>query len=121
LQAGLRADMRKLRADHITWTQLFVIAAEAGSSDADETAGRLCRTRQTSATPSSRCTARPACTLIDAAKAGDNAKVSSTKTALYANGDQIAAFLTKANPTSWPAAEMRQMMRDHLDTPSLRP
>lgn len=31
-----------------------------------------------------------------------------------ANADQIAAFLSKANPKSWPEPEMRMMMHDHL-------
>ena len=35
--------------------------------------------------------------------------------AWYANGDQIAAFLTKANPQSWPLSAARSMMRMHLD------
>ena len=29
--------------------------------------------------------------------------------------NQIADFLAKANPKNWPAAEMRHMMREHLD------
>jgi hypothetical protein len=31
-----------------------------------------------------------------------------------ANADEIAAFLSKANPRSWKPAEMRAMMRAHL-------
>jgi hypothetical protein len=31
------------------------------------------------------------------------------------NADEIAAFLSGANPKSWPAAEMKQMMHTHLD------
>jgi len=32
----------------------------------------------------------------------------------FANADAIAAFLSGANPKNWPAAEMKQMMHDHL-------
>ena len=53
--------------------------------------------------------------LITAAKAGDNATVATTKDKWYANADQIADLLSAANPTNWPAAEMRTMMHDHLD------
>ena len=53
--------------------------------------------------------------LIAAAKANDTAKVATTKASWYANANQIADFLAKANPTNWPAVEMRTMMRDHLD------
>jgi hypothetical protein len=130
LQAALRADMRKLWEDHVTWTRLFIIAAEAGSADADETAQRLLQNQTdignalkplygeatgTGLTALLRQHILTAGDLIAAAKAGDSAKVSRTKAAWYVNGDQIAAFLSKANPTNWPATEMRQMMRDHLD------
>jgi hypothetical protein len=40
-QATLRTDIRKLWEDHITWTRLYVISAEAGSPDTDATAQRL--------------------------------------------------------------------------------
>jgi hypothetical protein len=130
LHAGLRTDLRKLWEDHITWTRLYIIAAEAGAPDTDATAGRLLQNQTDIGNAlkplygdaaGAQLTALlkqhilTAGALIGAAKAGDTAKVTSTKAQWYANGDQIAAFLTKANPTSWPAAQMRQMMRDHLD------
>ncbi len=33
----------------------------------------------------------------------------------YANADEIATFLGSANPKNWPLAEMKKMMREHLD------
>ncbi len=53
--------------------------------------------------------------IVGAAKAGDKAKLESSKTRWAANADEIAAFLSDANPTHWPAADMKAMMRDHLD------
>ena len=53
--------------------------------------------------------------LLTAAKAGDDAQVSQAKDAWYANGEDIAQFLSKANPKNWPEAEMDSMMRKHLD------
>jgi hypothetical protein len=129
-QAALRTDLRKLWEDHITWTRLYIVAAEAGAPDTAATAARLLRNQDdignalkplygeaagAQLTALLRQHILVAGALVGAAKAGDAAKVASTKTAWYANADQIAAFLTKANPTSWPAADMRQMMRDHLD------
>jgi hypothetical protein len=33
----------------------------------------------------------------------------------HANADDIAAFLSGANPKNWPAAEMKAMMNEHLE------
>jgi hypothetical protein len=41
--------------------------------------------------------------------------VEQAKQAWYANGDEIASFLASANPRGWPLADMRSMMRTHLD------
>jgi hypothetical protein len=129
-QASLRTSMRKLWEDHITWTRLYIIAAEAGSPDTDATAQRLLQNQTDignaikpfygdpageQLTALLRDHILTAGDLIAAAKAGDTATVATTKDKWYANADQIADFLSAANPTNWPAAEMRTMMHDHLD------
>jgi len=53
--------------------------------------------------------------LLAAAKAGDTAKVGEASKRWYANADEIAAFLSGANPKSWPLGEMKVMMKKHLD------
>jgi hypothetical protein len=53
--------------------------------------------------------------VLAAAKAGDQAAVARHSRIWYRNGKQIADFLHKANPRHWPRAEMRAMMREHLD------
>ena len=128
--ASLRDDMRKLWEDHITWTRNYIIAAEAGSPDTDATATRLLQNQTdigdamkplygdaagTQLTALLRDHILTAADLITAAKANDADKVAATKDKWYANADAIADFLAKANPENWPAAEMRQMMHDHLD------
>ena len=128
--ASLRDDMRKLWEDHITWTRNYIIAAEAGSPDTDATATRLLQNQTdigdaikplygdaagTQLTSLLRDHILTAADLITAAKANDADKVAATKDKWYANADAIADFLAKANPENWPAAEMRQMMHDHLD------
>jgi hypothetical protein len=122
--------MRKLWEDHITWTRLYIIAAEAGSPDTDATAQRLLQNQTDigdaikplygdaageQLTALLRDHILTAGDLIAAAKAGDTATVTTTKDKWYANADQIADFLSAANPTNWPADEMRTMMHDHLD------
>lgn len=112
------------------WTRLFIISAEAGSPDTDTTATRLLQNQTdignaikplygnaagAQLTALLRDHILTAGDLIAAAKAGDTAKVGTTKARWYANANQIADFLAKANPTTWPATEMRQMMADHLD------
>ena len=128
--ASLRDDMRKLWEDHITWTRNYIIAAEAGSPDTGATATRLLQNQTdigdaikplygdaagTQLTALLRDHILTAADLITAAKANDADKVAATKDKWYANADAIADFLAKANPENWPAAEMRQMMHDHLD------
>ena len=53
--------------------------------------------------------------LLQAAKAGDNAALTRAHDAWYANGNQIADFLSAANRRNWPRATMRSMMKEHLD------
>jgi hypothetical protein len=129
-QASLRNSMRKLWEDHITWTRLYIIAAEAASPDTDATAQRLLQNQTdignvikpfygdaagAQLTTLLRDHILTAGDLITAAKAGDTATVATTKDKWYANADQIADFLSAANPVNWPAPEMRTMMHDHLD------
>jgi hypothetical protein len=52
--------------------------------------------------------------LVAAAKKNDQAALAAANTAWYNNANQIADFLSGANP-NWPQAEMRAMMKEHLD------
>ena len=129
-RADLRDAMRKLWEDHVTWTRLYIVSAVAGLPDAEATAGRLLRNQVdigdaikpfygdaagTQLTSLLHDHIVIAGDLLAAAKAGDQAKVSSISATWYANGDQIAAFLSSANPKSWPLSETEKMMKDHLD------
>src|SRR5205823_10964154 len=53
--------------------------------------------------------------LVTAAKAGDNAAVQAASDKWYANANDIAAFLSSANPSNWPLATMQSEMKMHLD------
>ena len=53
--------------------------------------------------------------IINAAKTGDIQTVDAAKARWYVNGDDIGAFLSSANPGVWSDAEMKSMMREHLD------
>ena len=52
--------------------------------------------------------------MIAAAKKGDSAALASQQARWNRNADEIAAFLSKANPASWKPAAMKSMMRAHL-------
>jgi hypothetical protein len=129
-QEALRTDMRKLWEDHVTWTRLFIVSALAEAPDIDATAQRLLQNQTDIGdalkplygdVPGAQLTALlrdhilTAADLLGAASAGDSAKVSMTKDRWYANADEIAGFLARANPQHWPVGTMGPMMREHLD------
>ena len=127
---ALQADMRKLWEDHVTWTRVYVISAVAGLPDKDAAAQRLLRNQTdignaikpyygdaagTKLTSLLHDHITIATELIDAAMKMDDAKKMDATTRWYANADDIAKFLSDANPAHWPAAGMKSMMHDHLD------
>ena len=128
-ELALRQDMRKLWEDHITWTRLAIISLTTDSPDTEATVGRLLQNQSdignaikpfygkaagTKLTALLREHILIAADLIAAARSGDQEAVSSQQARWQANADEIAAFLSSANPRSWRPAEMRTMMRSHL-------
>jgi hypothetical protein len=122
--------MRKLWEDHVTWTRLYIVSAAAGLPDAQPTAERLLRNQADigdaikpfyGEAAGERLTAllRPhiliAAELVTAAKAGDTAGVQAVSARWYANANEIADFLSDANPDNWPRKTLRSEMRHHLD------
>ena len=123
------AAMRKLWEDHITWTRMVIVDFAGGLPDlsfaekrllqnqaeignaikpyygraAGEALTKLLRTHILEAVP-----------VLANAKAGNKAKLTQALNAWYANANQIASFLTKANPSSWPLPMTTQMMKGHL-------
>ena len=125
----LREGMRKLWDDHVVWTRLFIISTLSDLPDATVTTERLLQNQTdignavkpfygdaagTKLTGLLKEHILIAADIVKSAKAGDNAKVEAAKTKWNANADEIAVFLSTANPQNWPAAEMKTMMRDHL-------
>ena len=121
--------VRVLWEDHVAWTRLFIVSAVAGLPDTEATAERLLKNQDDIGNAVAqyygddagkklatllRSHIAIAGDLVTAAKAGDNAKVTSASDAWYANADEIAAFLASANP-AWPEDTLKTMMRGHLD------
>ena len=126
----MRQSMRKLWEDHVTWTRLYIVSAAAGLPDAQPTAQRLLQNQADignaikpfygneagdQLTALLREHILIAAQLIDAAKHGDNSAFEKAKTQWYTNADEIADFLHKANPKNWSRADLRAMMKSHLD------
>ena len=56
-----------------------------------------------------------AASIVIAAKAGDNAKVTSENKRWHDNAAEIATFLHGANPQHWPLATLQTAMNMHLE------
>jgi len=125
------ADMRKLWEDHITWTRLFIVSDATLPDplpDLDATTQRLLENQDDignaiavfygpaagdQLTELLKEHILGAAALLNAAKAGEDTTAASE--AWYANANEIADFLHNANPRNWSQAEMRDMMKSHLD------
>jgi hypothetical protein len=128
-EAALQDAMRKLWEDHITWTRVFIISAVADSADKAAATERLLQNQVdignaikpyygdeagNKLTTLLKEHITTAAEVVAAAKANDKAKLDDANKRWFANADQIADFLSGANPKNWPAAEMRSMMHEHL-------
>ncbi|HZQ65108.1 MAG TPA: hypothetical protein VFA66_07780 [Gaiellaceae bacterium] len=128
-ELAFRAEMRKLWEDHITWTRMVIVDFAAGLPDLKAAEQRLLRNQAdignaikpyygakagNALTQLLRTHILEAVPVLTYAKAGDKPKLTKALDAWYANGNQIARFLTKANPASWPLAMTTKMMKNHL-------
>ncbi len=122
--------MRKLWEDHITWTRLYIVSFTAGLPDTDAVAQRLFQNQTDignairpfygdaaadQLTQLLKDHIQGAADILTAAKAGDSAAVKTASDKWYANANDIAAFLNKANPDNWPLADLQNEMKMHLD------
>ena len=129
-QQAFHDQMRKLWEDHVTWTRLAIVTFADGSASFPATASRLLQNQADigdaivpfyGAAAGNRLTAllhdhiTIAVELLRAARAGDTAAFADAKDRWYANANDIADFLAKANPRFWPDSVMREDMRVHLD------
>ena len=125
--------MRKLWEDHVFWTRLFIVSKATTPEDLPDlqvTTDRLLANQLDigdaikpfygddagdQLTQLLTDHIATAAELVTAAKAGDSAAVDTASQAWYANADQIAEFLSGANPDNWPVEMTKVMMKDHLD------
>jgi hypothetical protein len=122
--------MRRLWSDHVAYTRLFIVSAAAGAADKDVTTQRLLQNQTDIGNAVARFYGRDAgnkltallrdhiliaANIVAAAKAGDNAKVTSENKRWHDNATDIAKFLHGANPKQWPEATLQKALFMHLD------
>ena len=129
-QSAFQGAMRKLWEDHIVWTRQFIVSAVADAPDKAAVTERLLQNQVDMGnaikpfygdaageklTTLLKEHITTAAEVVTAAKANDTAKLEDARKRWNANADDIATFLSGANPKAWPLAEMKKMMREHLD------
>jgi hypothetical protein len=128
-ELSLRSTMDRLWEEHVMWTRLAIISLTTNAPDTQATVARLLRNQADignavkpfyGAAAGKQLTALLrehiliAADLIGVAQTGDQAGVSSQQARWTKNADEIATFLSKANPRYWKLGEMKTMMHNHL-------
>jgi hypothetical protein len=121
--------MDRLWTDHVTWTRLVILDFDADAPSLQPDLARLLRNQTdigdaikpfygaaagTKLTELLRTHIMEAVPVLTAAKNGDGPALAKAMAAWHANARQIARFLSKANPKSWPLGATTQMMNMHL-------
>jgi hypothetical protein len=121
--------MDKLWEDHIVWTRMVIVDFAAGLPDLKTAETRLLRNQTEignaikpyygiaagdQLTKLLRTHILEAVPVLAQAKAGNEAKLTKALDAWYTNANEIAAFLSKANPGAWPLDMTSAMMKRHL-------
>jgi hypothetical protein len=124
----VRLALRKLWSDHVFWTREYIIAAVAGTPDADVAAGRLLKNQEDIGAAIAGYYGQAAgdqltkllkehimiaVDLVAAAKSGDNDAFAKHDAHWTANAAEIATFLAGANP-NWPEKDVLDLLSLHL-------
>jgi hypothetical protein len=122
--------MRELWSDHMQWTYATVDAFFHNQQALQPTLDRLLRNQADignaiapyygkdaakQLTDLLTTHIKQAVPVLMAAKAGDKAALDKALGDWHANAQDIADFLSKANPDNWPQSATRPMMKAHID------
>ena len=121
--------MRKLWEDHIAWTRNYIISALSGLEDKDPVAQRLLQNQvdignaikpvygeQAGAQLTNLLKEHIliATEVVKVAKENNKSALDTSSKKWYSNADDIAQFLSAANP-NWPQATLKDMLYKHLE------
>ena len=124
----LQIALHDLWVEHVVWTRQYIVAAAADGADTSFAAERLLENQDQigdaikpfygdqagdQLTVLLKDHILIAVDLLEAAKAGDSAAVEEMEERWYDNGDEIATFLSEANP-NWSKEDMVSMINEHL-------
>lgn len=124
----LRQTMRELWADHVVWTRAYIVAAVADDPSAQSALDRLMKNQEdlgNAIAPYYGAAAAAELTrllkahisvageVVGAAKAQDNLKLTDANRRWHRNAEEIATFLSRANP-NWQRADLVNMLNEHL-------
>lgn len=124
----LRQDMRKLWSDHVVWTRGVIVAAVENDPSLEAQLPRLMKNQEdignavgayygssagAKLTSLLKAHIQIAVDLVNAAKAGDNAKKADADKRWHDNAADIASFLASANP-NWQRQALLDMLNQHL-------
>lgn len=124
----LKIAMNKLWEDHISWTRNVILCLADGLPGADQAVKRLMQNQVdignavkpyygedagNKLTELLKAHIAISADVVRSAKTGNKTALDTANKKWYANADEIASFLSKANP-NWSVADMQQMMHDHL-------
>ncbi len=124
----LRIGLRDLWVDHVVWTRQYIVAAATDAPDTDFAGQRLLNNQEDigdaiksfygdeagdKLTSLLKDHILIAVDLLNAAKAGDSVGLEEAEERWYDNADDIATFLSNANP-NWSKEHMVSMLNEHL-------
>jgi hypothetical protein len=127
----LRGAMQKLWADHMQWTYATVDAFYHNQGGLNAQLGRLLKNQKdigAAIVPYYGQAAgdklaglltthiNQAVPVLTAAKNGDQSALKKALDDWYVNAQEIADFLAAANSRNWKQADLREMMKKHIDT-----
>jgi hypothetical protein len=122
-------DMRKLWEDHIVWTRNYVISALSNLDDINSVAQRLLQNQVDIGNAITPVYGEKAGTklsallkdhimiateVVKAAKESNNVELDKSSKKWHDNADEIAHFLSSANP-HWPENVLKDMLYKHLE------